>query len=253
MRRKLIAGNWKMNNDVEESINLVKELKLLLKDADIDDMDVLVCPPFTSTYAISHEIKSSSIKLGAQNMFFEEKGAYTGEISPLMLKNLGVEYVILGHSERRKYFNETDDIVNKKIISSLKYGIKPILCIGESLTQRELGTELAVIKKQIKKDFENITKEEAINIVIAYEPIWAIGTGKIASNEQIETMCSFIRNAVKELYGSEVSDSTLILYGGSVNGENATEVLNQKNVDGALVGGASLKSAEFIKIINYVK
>ena len=252
MRKTLIAGNWKMNNDVEESLKLIASLKSLSKDFD-ENVDVLVCPVFTSLYAVKEELKDSNIKIGAQNMHFEDKGAYTGEVSPVMLKKTGIEYVIVGHSERRQYFNETDETVNKKLKSALKYDIIPILCVGETLEQRESNMEKETVKNQIVKAFENITPSDAEKITVAYEPIWAIGTGRNATSEQANEMASFIRTCISEIYSKQLSEKTVIQYGGSVNGSNAKEILNQSDIDGALVGGASLKADEFLKIINYAK
>lgn len=252
MRKTLVAGNWKMNNDVEQSLKLVESLKTLSINFD-ENVEVLICPPFTSLYALKKCLDGTKIKLGAQNMHFEEKGAYTGEVSPLMLKNLGVDYVIIGHSERRQYFNETDEIANKKLMSALKYGIIPILCVGETLEQRENKKAKETVKKQIIKAFENIEPSDAEKITVAYEPIWAIGTGVNATSEQANEMASFIRTCISEIYGNDLSQKITIQYGGSVSGSNAKEILSQESIDGALVGGASLKADEFIKIINYAK
>ncbi len=252
MRRTIIAGNWKMNNDVEESLKLAESLKKLSKDFD-KNVDVLICPVFTSLYAVKEALNGSGIKIGAQNMHFEEKGAYTGEISPIMLKNMGIEYVIIGHSERRQYFNETDETVNKKLKSALKYGIIPILCVGETLEQRESKIEKETVKNQVVKAFENIEPSDAVKIIVAYEPIWAIGTGKNATNEQVNEMASFIRKCISEIYDRELSEKVIIQYGGSVKAGNAKEILSQPDIDGALVGGASLKADEFLKIINYAR
>jgi triosephosphate isomerase len=250
MREILIAGNWKMNNDAEESMELAENLKMLSKRFD-ENVDVLICPPFISLYAVKKVLAGSNIKIGAQNMHFEDKGAYTGEISPLMLKGLGIEYVIVGHSERRQYFNETDETVNKKLESALRHGIIPILCVGETLKQRESKIEKETIKNQIVKAFENIKPSDAEKIIVAYEPIWAIGTGKNATCSQANEMASFIRSCVSELYGKKLSKKTIIQYGGSVKSSNAGEILSQPDIDGALVGGASLNADEFLKIINY--
>lgn len=252
MRKTLIAGNWKMNNDVEQSLKLVEDLKSLLDEFD-NNVTVLICPTFTSLYTVKEAIKNSNIKIGAQNMHFEDKGAYTGEISPIMLKNLGIEYVIIGHSERRQYFNETDETVNKKLKSALKYDIIPILCVGETLSEREANIEKETVKNQIVKAFENIKPSNAEKITVAYEPIWAIGTGRNATCEQANEMASFIRSCIKEIYDEQLSDKIIIQYGGSVKGTNAKEILSQSDIDGALVGGASLKADEFLKIINYAK
>lgn len=252
MRKTLIAGNWKMNNDVEASLNLVESLKSLSGNFD-SNVDVLICPVFTSLYVVKEALKGTNIKIGAQNMHFEDKGAYTGEVSPVMLKSMEIEYVIIGHSERRQYFNETDETVNKKLKAALKHNIKPILCVGETLEQRECGIEKETVKNQIINDFAGIDKDEAENIVVAYEPIWAIGTGKTASSAQANEMASFIRMCVKEIYDCELSEKIIIQYGGSVNKDNAKEILSQSDIDGALVGGASLKAESFLDIINYAK
>lgn len=248
MRKPLIAGNWKMNNDVEKSLELAR----ILKSAKLNkNTDVLVCPPFTSLYSVINELKDSSIKVGAQNMYFEDKGAFTGETSPVMLKNMGVEYVIIGHSERRQYFKETDQLVNKKLKAALKHSIKPILCLGETLEQREEKKEKEIVRNQIINDFDGI--DTADSIIIAYEPIWAIGTGKTATSKEANEMSSFIRNVILNIYSKKISDNMIILYGGSVNAQNVSEIMNESDIDGALVGGASLKAEEFIKIVNFGK
>lgn len=252
MREKLIAGNWKMNNDIEESLKLVESFKSMSKDFD-DRVTVLVCPPFTSLFSVKEALKGYNIKIGAQNMHYEDKGAYTGEVSPIMLKNMGVEYVIIGHSERRQYFNEVDESVNKKLKAALEYDIIPIVCVGETLVQREQGIEKETVKNQIVKAFENIEHNNAKKIVVAYEPIWAIGTGKTATSKEANDMAAYIRSCIAEIYDNQVAQTMAIQYGGSVNGNNANEILNQEDIDGALVGGASLKADEFLKIINYAK
>ena len=252
MRKTLVAGNWKMNNDIEESIELAKKLKVVEKDFD-SNVDVLICPPFIALYSVKQVLHGSNIKIGAQNMHFEEHGAYTGEISPTMLKNMGVDYVIIGHSERRQYFNETDETVNNKLKSDLKHDLKPILCVGETLKQRESGLEKQTIKNQIIKAFNNITSTEAEKIIVAYEPIWAIGTGKTATSEQANEMAAFIRTSIAEIYNKELSEKIIIQYGGSVKSNNAYDILTQSDIDGALIGGASLKADELLKIINYMK
>ncbi len=252
MRKTLIAGNWKMNNDVEQSVKLVESLKLMSEKFD-SNAEVLICPAFTSLYAVKEVLRDSDIKTGAQNMHFEDKGAYTGEVSPLMLKNIGVDYVIIGHSERRQYFNETDETVNKKLKSALKHNISPILCVGETLREREEKKEKETVRNQIVKALENIQLSDAEKIVVAYEPIWAIGTGINATSTQANEMTSFIRMCISEIYNKQLSDKIIIQYGGSVNGDNAAEILSQSDIDGALVGGASLKADEFLKIINYAK
>ncbi|MFA6982614.1 MAG: triose-phosphate isomerase [Sedimentibacter sp.] len=247
-RKKLIAGNWKMNCDVEESLNLARKLS---SSEFNNDVDVLVCPPFTSLYTVIQELKNSSIKVGAQNMHFEDNGAFTGEVSPVMLKNMGVEYVIIGHSERRQHFGETDQTINKKIKACLKHGLKPILCVGESLEQREAGVEKETVRAQLIKDLDGVT--EGLKIVVAYEPIWAIGTGKTATNAQANEMASFIRTVLGNIYTVDIANNIIIQYGGSVKASNTKEIMLQSDIDGALVGGASLNADEFTKIANYEK
>ena len=247
-RKKLIAGNWKMNYDVEESLNLARNLS---SSEFNNDVDVLVCPPFTSLYTVIQELKNSSIKVGAQNMHFEDNGAFTGEVSPIMLKNMGVEYVIIGHSERRQHFGETDQTINKKIKACLKHGLKPILCVGESLEQREAGVEKETVRAQLIKDLDGVT--EGLKIVVAYEPIWAIGTGKTATSSQANEMSSFIRTVLGDIYTVDIANNIIIQYGGSVKASNTKEIMLQSDIDGALVGGASLNADEFTKIVNYEK
>ena len=247
-RKKLIAGNWKMNYDVEESLNLARNLS---SSEFNNDVDVLVCPPFTSLYTVIQELKNSSIKVGAQNMHFEDNGAFTGEVSPIMLKNMGVEYVIIGHSERRQHFGETDQTINKKIKACLKHGLKPILCVGESLEQREAGVEKETVRAQLIKDLDGVT--EGLKIVVAYEPIWAIGTGKTATSSQANEMSSFIRTVLGNIYTVDIANNIIIQYGGSVKASNTKEIMLQSDIDGALVGGASLNADEFNKIVNYEK
>ena len=247
MRKKIIAGNWKMNKNHNEAVELINSLK---SGIDTDKSDVVVCVPFVDLMSVSEAIKGTNINLGAQNMHFEESGAYTGEISPSMLKELGVKYVIIGHSERRAYFGETDEIVNKKVKKALEHDIVPILCVGESLEERELDITIELVRVQVKKAFAGISKEDAKKVVIAYEPIWAIGTGKVATKEQAEEVCAEVRKVVAEVYGQEVADVIRIQYGGSVTGDSANELFNMPNIDGGLVGGASLKE-DFIKVVNY--
>ncbi|MTI66386.1 MAG: triose-phosphate isomerase [Firmicutes bacterium] len=248
MRIPIIAGNWKMNKTVTEGLNLVKELKGVEENTDVE---VVVCPPFLHLSEVKNELKNTDIKIGAQNMHWEKNGAYTGEVSPEMLSEMGIDYVIIGHSERREYFNETDETVNKKIKSAIDYGIKPIVCVGETLDEREAKKANEKVKKQILKGFEGIDKEDMKNIVIAYEPIWAIGTGKTASSKEANEMISFIRNIVKEKYGLDISEELRIQYGGSVKPHNVIEIMNETDIDGALVGGASLKAKDFKEIINF--
>ncbi|MBU5486039.1 triose-phosphate isomerase [Clostridium sp. MSJ-11] len=248
MRKPIIAGNWKMHNTIEEAVKLVEELKSLVKEA---ECEVIVCPTFICLSEVKRVIKDSNIKLGAQNMYFEDKGAFTGEVSPSMLKALGIDYVIIGHSERRQYFNETDEIVNKKIKKAFENDIIPILCVGESLHERENGITEEVIGRQIKLDLSGLTASQVENLVIAYEPIWAIGTGKTATSEQANETIGYIRSIVEKLYGNEVSEKIRIQYGGSVKSSTIKEQMAMPHIDGALVGGASLKAEEFGAIVNY--
>lgn len=250
MRISLIAGNWKMNNDIQEGTMLIKVLIDYTNKFD-KEREILICAPFTGLCSLKSGLNDSKIKLGAQNMHNEESGAYTGEISPLMLKNIGVDYVLIGHSERRQYFNETDEFLNKKVKAALNHGIKPILCVGETLSQREAMLERETVKAQIIGGFKDIEADSFKDIAVAYEPVWAIGTGKTATSEQAQEMISYIRNVIKELYNEEVGEITRILYGGSVKASNTAEIMAKPDIDGVLVGGASLKADEFIGIINY--
>ncbi|ADY73235.1 triosephosphate isomerase [Desulfurobacterium thermolithotrophum DSM 11699] len=247
MRRFLIAGNWKMHKTVSEAIELVRELKNLVKD--VSDRDILICPPFTALYPVSKELEGSNITLGGQNMYFEEQGAFTGEISPLMLKSVGCSYVILGHSERRHIFGESDELINKKVLSSINHGLIPILCVGELLEERENGKTKEVVEEQIREGLKNVNKDA--EFVIAYEPVWAIGTGKTATPELAEEVHLFIREVLSDMFGNEKASSVKILYGGSVKPENAAGLLKMENIDGALVGGASLKAESFAKIVKF--
>ena len=250
MRRKVIAGNWKMNMLPNEAINFIQQLEPLVKDT---KNEVILCVPFTDLfYALLH-VQGTNIKIGAQNMHWEEKGAFTGEVSAQMLKSIGTEYVIIGHSERRQYFAETDETVNKKIKSAFKYGLKPIVCVGETLEQRETGKAVDVITKQTELALEGLSNEQVENTIIAYEPIWAIGTGKTATSEDANNAIKEIRNKISEIYGEETSSKVIIQYGGSVKSSNAKELFNMSDIDGGLVGGASLKAEEFSKIVNYDK
>lgn len=248
-RVPLIAGNWKMNKTVEESVELVNSLKQRVSD--VYGREVLVCPPFVSLVVVKELLKNSNVKLGAQNMYFADSGAFTGEISPLMLKSAGCDYVIVGHSERRQFFGETDEIVNKKMKIAFENGIVPIVCIGETLQQRESNETFSVIERQTKKSLVGITLEQAKKVVIAYEPVWAIGTGKTATPEQAEEVHGFIRKIYSQMYGTESAETVRILYGGSVKSDNVSEIMKQPDIDGALVGGASLKADEFAKIVRY--
>lgn len=248
MKKALVAGNWKMYKTPTESISFVKSL--VENIGEYEDRDVLICPPFTSLFPVSQILKNSSIKLGAQNVYFENEGAFTGEISPLMLKDLGVEYVICGHSERRNIFGETDEIINKKIKKVAETGMKPILCVGEKLNEREEGKTFEVVENQIKKCLENFKDIE--KLVIAYEPVWAIGTGKTALPNQAEEVHIFIREIISRMYNKEIAENLIILYGGSVKPENIDSLMREKNIDGVLVGGACLKVESFLRIINYI-
>ena len=246
-RRKLVAGNWKMNKTPSEAVALIEELKPLVKS---DDVDVVFCVPAIDIPAAVEAVKDTNIAIGGENMYFEDKGAYTGEVSADMLLDAGAKYVIIGHSERREYFAETDITVNKKVLKAFEKGLRPIICCGESLEQREQGITIDWIRQQIKIAFLNVTADQAKRAVIAYEPIWAIGTGKTATSDQAEEVCGAIRACIRELYGEAVADQIIIQYGGSVNAGNAAELFAKSDIDGGLVGGASLK-ADFGKIVNY--
>lgn len=246
MRKRLIAGNWKMNKTPSEAKALIAELKDLVVN---DAVDVCYCVPAIDIVPAVEAVKGSNVVIGAQNLYFEEKGAYTGEISAEMLVDAGVKYVIMGHSERRGYFHETDEDINKKLKKALEHGLTPIMCCGESLEQREGGETFNWIRAQIKAAFEGVAAEDATKTVIAYEPIWAIGTGKTATSAQAEEVCKDIRETVAKLYDAATADAVRILYGGSMNAGNAAELLAQPDIDGGLIGGASLK-AEFGKIVN---
>ena len=248
MRKKIIAGNWKMNMLPGDTINFIEQFVPRVKNT---ENTVILCVPFTDLFYAWHSLEGSDVHLGAQNMHWEEKGAYTGEISGEMLESVGVEYVIIGHSERRQYFGETDEIVNKKIKSAFENNLKPIVCVGESLEQKEEGKTEKIITEQTQKALEGLTNEQIVNTIIAYEPIWAIGTGKTATSEDANNSIKAIRNKIKEIYGEEISQNVMILYGGSVKSTNARELFETSDIDGALVGGASLKADEFAKIVNY--
>jgi len=246
-RRKIIAGNWKMNKTPSEAVALVENLKPLVAS---EVVDVVFCVPAIDLIPILEAIKGSNIAVGAQNMYFEESGAYTGEISPAMLVDVGVEYVIIGHSERREYFGESDADVNKKVLKALEHGITPIMCCGETLEQREQGVTMDFVRQQVKIGLQNVTAEQAKTVVIAYEPIWAIGTGKTATTEQAQEVCGLIRECIEEVYDAATAAAIRIQYGGSVTAETAAELFAQPDIDGGLVGGASLK-ADFGQIVNY--
>lgn len=246
-RKKIIAGNWKMNMTPSEAVELVNTLKPLVET---EDADVVFCVPSIDIIPAMEAAKGTNIQIGAENMYYEEKGAYTGEISPNMLTDVGVKYVIIGHSERREYFAETDETVNKKVLKAFEHEITPIICCGESLTQREQGITIDWIRQQIKIAFLNVTAAQAATAVVAYEPIWAIGTGKTATTEQAQEVCKAIRECIAEIYDEATAEAIRIQYGGSVNAANAAELFGQPDIDGGLVGGASLKP-DFGKIVNY--
>ena len=248
-RLPFMAGNWKMNKTVGEALDLVRELKAAISG--VKDVEVAVAPPFTALYAVRKELEGSPIRLAAQNLYWEEKGAFTGEVSPLMLKEVGCHYVIIGHSERRQFFGETDETVNRRIKAALAQGLKVIFCIGETLKEREEGKTFSVIERQLEGGTKGLGDQEMTNMVIAYEPVWAIGTGKTATPEQAEEVHRFIRGKIEKLYSREVSEGIRIQYGGSVTPENVKGLMNQPNIDGALVGGASLKAEFFSKIVRF--
>jgi len=248
MRKKIIAGNWKMNNTITEATELVNSIK---DGINTDEVDVVLCPNFVSLSTVSDLIDETKISLGAQNVYFEDKGAYTGETSVDMLISAGVKYCIVGHSERRAYFNETDEIVNKKVKKLLEKDLNPIICVGETLEQRNEEKMFDVVKSQVINALKDVTKEQMKrNVVIAYEPIWAIGTGVTATDEQAEQMCKYIRDVIAKIYDEVIADKVRIQYGGSVKPSNASKILNMPNIDGALVGGASLTN-DFVAIVNY--
>ena len=247
MRKPIIAGNWKMHKTIAEALEFVNEVKDRVNN---DKVEAVICAPFTLLKDLKQATKGTNIKIGAQNMHFEEKGAFTGEISPLMLKELDMDYVVIGHSERRQYFNETDETVNKKVLKSLEVGIDPILCVGETLEEREAGNTKDVCKVQVEKALENVSKEDLAKVVIAYEPVWAIGTGKTATSEDANDVIAYIREVVANLYG-ELANEVRIQYGGSVKPSNVAEIMNQSDIDGALVGGASLEANDYVELVNF--
>jgi triosephosphate isomerase len=246
-RRKVAAGNWKMNKTPSEAVKLCEEMKPLVES---DSVDVIYCVPAIDIVPVVQAVKGTNVKVGAENMYIEDNGAFTGEISADMILDAGAEYVIIGHSERREYFSEDDDFLNKKVKKALEKGLKPILCCGESLEQREMGVTMDWIRFQIKSDLTGVTADQVKSMVIAYEPIWAIGTGKTATTEQAEEVCKGIRDCICEIYDQATAEAVRIQYGGSVNAGNAAELFAQGDIDGGLVGGASLK-ADFGKIVNY--
>lgn len=248
MRKKVIAGNWKMNMLPDQAIRFIDELAPLVKDT---QNEVVLCVPYTDLFYSLLAVQNTNIKIGAQNMHWEENGAYTGEVSGKMLSSIGVKYVIIGHSERRMYFAETDETVNKKIISAHKYGLTPIVCVGENLEQRESGKAEEIITVQTEKALKGLQDVQVENTIIAYEPIWAIGTGKTATKEEANDAVKAIRNKISELYRQDVAKRVIIQYGGSIKSSNATELFSMSDIDGGLVGGASLKVEEFAEIVNY--
>ena len=247
MRKPMIAGNWKMNKTPAETVALVEDLKKIQVRT---KAEVVVCPMTVSLFAAATQLKGTDIKLGAQNVHFEDKGAFTGECNIASLKELGVEYVILGHSERRQYFAETDETVNKKVLKVLAEGLKPIVCVGESLQQKQTNITNEVVCMQTKAALCGVSPAKVTDVVIAYEPIWAIGTGKTATAEQAEEVCAQIRKVIGEVYGEAVAEATTVQYGGSMNAKNCEELLSKKDVDGGLIGGASLKAPDFAVIVN---
>ena len=250
MRKKVIAGNWKMNMLPNETISMITELTPMVKDT---ENEVVLCVPYTDLFYALLTAQGTNIKIGAQNMHFEESGAYTGEISGKMLKSIGVEYVIIGHSERRQYFAETDETVNKKIKSAFANGLKPIVCVGETLEQREAGNAYDIITGQTEKALQGLTEEQVSNTIIAYEPIWAIGTGKTATNDDANEAIKKIREKICQNYGQNTGERVIIQYGGSMKPTNAKELLQMSDIDGGLIGGASLKADDFASIVNYNK
>jgi len=248
-RLPFVAGNWKMNKTVAEAIDLVRQLKALISD--VRGVEVAVAPPYPALHAVHKELEGSFIRLAAQNLFWEEKGAYTGEISPLMLKDAGCEYVIIGHSERRQYFGETDETVNRRLKAALRQSLQPIFCVGETLKEREERRTFSVIETQLEGGLKGLSEDDLARSVIAYEPVWAIGTGKTATPEQAQEVHHFIREKLRKLYSAAVAGGVRIQYGGSVTRENIKGLMNQKDIDGALVGGASLQAETFAGIVRF--
>ena len=248
MRKKIIAGNWKMNKLPNEAISFFEELAPLVKGS---EDEVVICAPYTDLFYTLLSAQGTNIKIGAQNMHWEESGAYTGEVSPQMLKCIGVEYVIIGHSERRQFFAETDETVNKKVKAAHNVGLKPIVCVGETLEQRESGNAKEVVTTQIKEALKDLTNDQIVSTIVAYEPIWAIGTGKTATKEDANETIKWIREEIANNNGKDVAEQVIIQYGGSVKPGNAKELFEMSDIDGGLVGGASLNADEFAKIVNY--
>ena len=250
MRRKVIAGNWKMNKTPIEVVSFMETFPELVKDA---EAEVILCAPYIDVMVLMKLADDTNIKVGVQNMHYEESGAYTGEVSPKMLRDIGVDYVIIGHSERRAYYNETDESVNKKLKAAFNYNLKPILCVGETLEQREEGITKDLITTQTRLALEGLSNEQVKKAIIAYEPIWAIGTGKTATSLEANEAIKWIRDEIRAIYGDEVADEVILQYGGSVKSSNAKELFEMSDIDGGLVGGASLDPTEFSKIVNYNK
>lgn len=248
MRKPIIAGNWKMNKTLKEALEMVEELKPMVREA---RCEVVVCPPFVCLGQVADAVKGSNIKVGAQNMHYEESGAYTGEVSPAMLRELNIEYVIIGHSERRQYFNETDESVNKKVKAALEHSLIPIVCCGESLEEREDGITRDVLGKQIRRGLKGFSEGDIEKMIVAYEPIWAIGTGRTATDEQANEAIAYIRSVIASMSGKETADKVRIQYGGSVKPSTIKAQMEQSDIDGALVGGASLNASDFAEIVNY--
>jgi triosephosphate isomerase len=247
MRKPVIAGNWKMNKDVNEAVELANEIKRAVYD--IDNVDIVICPPFTDLSDVGEMLTESNIGLGAQNCYWEEKGAFTGEISVPMLKSVGCGYVIIGHSERRKYFGETEETVNKRLKAAIDGGIVPIMCVGETLEEREAGKTLEIVEEQVKGGLKGFDESYIDDLIIAYEPVWAIGTGKTATPDQAQEVHAAIRGLLKEMYSDALADAKRILYGGSVKPANIEELMKEEDIDGGLIGGAGLKSDSFADII----
>ena len=251
MRRPIIAGNWKMNKSITEALDLIEVLKQEVTS--FTEVDIVVCPPFVFLWPMKKSLEGSNIQLGAQDMYWEGSGAYTGEVSPSMLKDVGCQYVIIGHSERREYFGETNEIINKKLKAAHRYNLLPIVCVGERLAEREGGLTYQVVQDHISGGLNGLTSDQMLKTTIAYEPVWAIGTGKTATSQQAQEVHLFIRERLTDLYGSEISRRVRIQYGGSVKPENISELMGQPDIDGALVGGASLDAQTFTRIVKYKK
>ncbi|OPJ56434.1 triose-phosphate isomerase [Alkalithermobacter paradoxus] len=248
MRKPIIAGNWKMHKTIKEAVEFVNEVKDKINNTDVE---AVICAPFTMLTELKKATEGTNIKLAAQNMHFEENGAFTGEVSPLMLKEIGIDYVVIGHSERRQYFNETDETVNKKTLKAIEHNIMPIVCVGETLEERETDKTKDVVKVQVEEAFKSVSSEDAKKVVIAYEPVWAIGTGKTASSKDANDVIGYIREVIKNIYSEDVSEEVRIQYGGSVKPSNVEEIMNEDDIDGALVGGASLNPADYVELVNF--